>query len=146
EAIEGYRDFIRVHPAHPEVAYAQFRMADAYFRQIPDDWFLAPPAYERDQGPSRNALEQLKKFVHDHPEDERVPRAQKMIRKTLSLLARHELYVARFYLRRGAINAAVMRLRTLLSTYHGSEIDAEALLLLGRTYLEIPNRRLARDA
>jgi outer membrane protein assembly factor BamD len=145
EAIAAYRRFVRNRPSHAEVPYARFKIASAYFEQIPDEWLLSPPAYERDQGPTREALRQLRRFILDFPEDERVEQANEMVRQALELLARHELYVADFYLGRGHPQAAVMRLETLVNSYEGSGIEAEAMLLLGRVHLNMEDEEKARE-
>ena len=54
----------------------------------------------------------------------------------MSLLAAHELYVARFYLSREAYRGVISRLRGLLAAYPGSGVEPKALLLLGQVYLE----------
>jgi outer membrane protein assembly factor BamD len=146
EAIQAYRQFVRYRPSHGEVPYARFKIAEAYYEQIPDDWFLAPPAYERDQGSTREALQQLRRFMVDHPDDERNEAARRMARRALRLLAQHELYVAQFYLDDDHPLAAIGRLRTLLRAYPGSGVEPEALLLLGRTYLHLRDRSEARRA
>ena len=58
-----------------------------------------------------------------------------MEQKTLALLARHELYVADFYLKHEQPVAAVNRLREMLRSYEGSGLEPQALLLMGRTQL-----------
>ncbi len=146
EAIQAYRQFVRNRPSHSEVPYARYKVAEAHFRQIPDEWLLSPPAHERDQGPTKEALRQLRRFILDFPEDSRIDGAQDMARRALELLARHELYVAEFYLDRDEPRAAIGRLRTLLAAYEGSGVEPEALLLLGRTYLELRDRDQARQA
>ncbi|HHH27680.1 MAG TPA: tetratricopeptide repeat protein [Polyangiaceae bacterium] len=142
-AIQGYRSFVRHRPAHAEVPYARFKIAEAYFRQIPGDFFLSPPPQERDQTATRSALRQLRRFLLDHPDDDHAEEAREMVESTLALLARHELYVANFYLGNDHPQAAVGRLRHLLDVYEGSGIEPEALLLLGRVFLHM---RAVRDA
>lgn len=146
EAIAAYRQFVRFRPSHPEIAYARFRIAEAHFEQIPDEWLLSPPTHERDQGPTLEALRQLRRFVLDFPEDDRVAEAQPMIVKCLRFLAQHELYAARFYLRRDAYGAVILRLRTLLGSYDGSGLEAEALLLLGDVHRRTGEVAEARQA
>src|SRR5690242_16906429 len=48
EAIDSYRLFIKFHPTHREVAsgYAQFKIGEAYYKQLPEDFWLFPPSYE----------------------------------------------------------------------------------------------------
>lgn len=143
QAVRAYRAFIRHRPAHEDVPYARFKIAEAYYRQIPGDFFLSPPAHQRDQTPTRNALRQLRRFLLDHPDDEHAERAREMVRGSLAMLAQHELYVAEFYLNRDHPLAAVGRLRRLLDVYEGSGVEPRALLLLGRVFLHM---REVRDA
>lgn len=145
EAIQAYRQFVRARPSHNQVPYARFKVADSYVQQIPTDWLLSPPAYERDQGPSKDALEQLRRFLVDFPDDEHVAEARRMERDALKLLAQHELYVARFYLERDHPESAVLRINAMLTAYTGSGLEPEALLLLGQTYLQMRDRSHARQ-
>ena len=145
EAISAYRRFVRNRPSHREVPYARFKVAESYFEQIPEDFILSPPSYELDQGPTHEALRQLRRFVLDFPDDPRVENANELTRNALTMLAQHELYVADYYLDDGHPEAAVRRLNTLLEAYAGSGIEAEAMLLLGRVYLDMGDRAKARS-
>src|SRR5512138_976342 len=51
EAIDSYRLFIKFHPTHEMVAngYASFRIGEGYYKQLPWDFWLFPPSYEKDQ-------------------------------------------------------------------------------------------------
>lgn len=135
EAIEIYQRFARVRASHEDVPYARFKAAESQFEQIPEAWFLSPPAYERDMRAARDALKDLRRFLLDFPEDERAPQAAKMEQKTLSLLAQHEMYVASFYLKREHPEAAIKRLEAMLVAYEGSGYEPEAMLLMARTQL-----------
>jgi outer membrane protein assembly factor BamD len=146
EAIRQYRSFIRARPTHPDLDYAQYRVAVAYFRQIPQDFFLSPPREERDQSPTRSALRIIERFVREHEESEHVEDARRMQRDVLALLARHELYVAEFYLYRDRPLATVSRIEGMLEQYRGSGLEPLALVLLGRTRLHMGERDQARVA
>lgn len=146
EAIQTYRQFVRIRPSHKEIPYARFRIAEAYYNQIPSGWFMTPPSSERDQSAARDALIQLRRFVVDYPDDQRVPDANKLMDKCMSLLASHELYVARFYLKREAYRGVISRLKGLLTAYPGAEVAPEALLLLGQVYLRTDEVEAARQA
>lgn len=146
EAIEGYNQFVRYRPSHAEVPYARFMAALANFKQIPSEWLLSPPAYERDQRYAQESLRLLRRFILDFPDDQLIPRAQRMTQKVVELLASHELYVATFYFDRGHPRAAAGRLNTLLRSYPGSRHDPEALFLLGRSYLRMEDQKGARRA
>ncbi len=145
EAIQTYRQFVRIRPSHKEIPYARFRIAESYYNQIPGGWFMTPPSSERDQSAARDALIQLRRFVVDYPDDQRVPDANKLMDKCMSLLAAHELYVARFYLNRQAYRGVISRLKGLLTSYPGADVAPQALLLLGQVYLRTKEVEAARQ-
>ena len=67
-----------------------------------------------------------------------------MLEVVTGLLARHELYVARFYLDRDNFDAAVARCEYALTNYSGLGLEPEALVLLGETYLKMKETEKAR--
>jgi outer membrane protein assembly factor BamD len=145
EAIEIYQRFARVRASHEDVPYARFKAAQSQFEQIPNEWFLSPPAHERDLRAARDALKDLRRFLLDFPDDKNAVEAQGMEKKTLALLAKHELYVADFYLIREQPKAAIGRLQDLLRSYEGSGYEPQALLLMGRTQLFMKDKAAAHD-
>ncbi|MET0387478.1 MAG: outer membrane protein assembly factor BamD [Polyangiales bacterium] len=146
EAIQAYEQFVRYRPSHVEVPYARFMVALCHYDQIPSDWFITPPTYEREQRSTHDALRLLRRFIVDFPHDPLVGRAQKMAQEAIRLLAAHEMYVARFYLDGDHPIAAIGRLRTLLTTYPTSGLEPEALLLLGEIYLDLRDPEQAKRA
>jgi len=146
EAIEIYQRFARVRASHEDVPYARFKAAESQYEQIPEEWFLSPPAFERDMRAARDALKDLRRFLLDFPYDDRAEKAGKMEQKTLKLLAQHEIYVAEFYLNRDHPTAAIKRLQTMLDQYEGSGYEPQALLLMGRTQLLLKDRPRAHAA
>jgi outer membrane protein assembly factor BamD len=143
EAIEIYQRFAKVHASHESVPYARFMAAKSQVAQIPSDWFLSPPAHERDLRAARDALKDLRRFLLDFPEDPNAAEGAKMERTVLKLLAKHELYVAEFYLKREQPAAAVVRLQNMLGTFEGSGLEPQAMLLMGRTQLMLKDRTSA---
>ncbi|MCA9530663.1 MAG: outer membrane protein assembly factor BamD [Myxococcales bacterium] len=145
EAIQAYREFVRFRPSHSQVPYARFRIAESYYQQIPSDFFLAPPAYERDQQPTRDALQHLQRFIADYPDDPRVPEANEMVMKAMRMLARHELYVAHFYARRDDHEAVIRRAKTVINAYAGTGLEPEAMALLAHAYDKTGQHAEARE-
>jgi outer membrane protein assembly factor BamD len=62
----------------------------------------------------------------------------------VGLLARHELYVARFYLARGKFEAAIARCEHALDAFDNSGLEPEAMVLLAETYMQQKEREKAR--
>ncbi len=117
EAIDAYRSFLQGRPRHQEVPYARWRVGLAYFEQVPSDFFLFPPAHEKDQGPTKDALRALQTYLNYHPKHEKAEAAQKKVRLCRAELAAHELYVASFYLMMKRPRSAQGRLEMLVEVY-----------------------------
>jgi outer membrane protein assembly factor BamD len=147
EAVDSYKQFIRLHPTHDRVVdgYAAFKVGECYYHDMPDDVWLLPPSYEKDQSAVSDALRELDEFAKKYPDSQYVKDAQPLRREVLKRLVDHEVYVARFYLNRDRPKAAAMRLEAAIRRYPGSGREAELLLALGQTYLHMGQPTRARD-
>lgn len=148
EAIDSYKNFIRLHPTHEKVedGYVAYRIGQCYVREMPDDFFLLPPANEKDQTAVHDALRELNDFVDKYPDSTYMAEAQKDRREVLRRLIEHEVYVARFYLTRDHPKAAILRLEGALRRYPDSGREAELLLALGETHLQMGHAKQAKDS
>ncbi len=146
EALSGYRSWVRYHPTQPEAVYAHFMIARCYYAQIPDDWFLVPATWERDQSTVHDAVTALQRFVTDHPHAEQITEARRLLHNARESLARHEVYVARFYVSRQRYPAAISRLLGVLENFDDSTAGPSALMQLGEIYLRTNRRDEARGA
>lgn len=144
QAIDGYKLFIKFHPTHDKVVdgYAAYRIGAAYLEMLPSDWFILPPSHEKDQSSTADAHRELSNFLKKYPRSPYVPKARKALTRVNERLARHELYVARFYWKKDKPMGTVLRLRRLLERHAGTKYDADALWLLGRAYekVKMPGR------
>jgi len=148
EAIDDLKAFIHAHPSHERVqdGYAAYRIGEAYYHQIPSDWFIMPPSYEKDQGPVLDALRELAAFRDQYADSPYKEKAGKLYDECVRRLADHELYVANFYLKRGHPMAAIGRLQGVVDKYPGAKREPETLLLLGKTLLKLDKPVEARKA
>ncbi|HEX3772199.1 MAG TPA: outer membrane protein assembly factor BamD [Polyangiaceae bacterium] len=158
DAIREYKDFIHAHRSDTEdVAYARSRIADSTFKEIPDSALIGA-VEERDQASVVDAYKELTSYLADFPDAKETPHVRDLLVQVIARLVRHELYVARFYLGRNNYEAAVARIQYALHNYGpggaqvragiaaDSDLDAEALLLLGQTYLQMHKWPEARSA
>ncbi|MDX2021061.1 MAG: outer membrane protein assembly factor BamD [Deltaproteobacteria bacterium] len=145
-AIDSYKAFIRLHPTHDKVedGYAAYRIAECYVKDMPEDWLILPPASEKDQSAVKDALRELSDFLDKYPESQYVKPAEKQRREVVRRLVEHEVYVARFYLDQGHPRAAILRLQGAIERFPDSEREAELLLTLGETHLEMGNAQSAK--
>jgi outer membrane protein assembly factor BamD len=147
EAIDSYKTFARLHPTHDKVedGYVAFKIGESYFKDMPDDIFLLPPSYEKDQSAVMDALRELGDFGRKFPDSKYLKPAGELRQKVLQRLVDHEVYVARFYLRGDHPNAAALRLEGALRRYPGSGREPELLYALGETYLKMNDPLRAKE-
>jgi outer membrane protein assembly factor BamD len=147
EAIDGYKTFIASHPRHVKTTdgYCAYKIGESYFKQIPSDFFILPPSYEKDQGPVLDARRELTDFLDRYGKSQYAEAGKKLLADVIQRLADHELYVARYYLDKGKARAATWRLEYVVREYPTARRDAEVLLLLGQVYLRQNEPKDARD-
>jgi outer membrane protein assembly factor BamD len=135
EAAEGYDAFVKLHPTHEDADLAEFRAAQAYYKEAPADFLLFPHAFEKDQRQLKTAVDKLKFFLASRPDSKHRKQAEAMLGEAQGRLAAHEWYVAEFYAKRDHWAGAAGRLETLLKEYPGSRYESRALLQLAKAYL-----------
>lgn len=145
EAAASYRRFVRLHPTHENADHAAFRRGLSFHKMIPTDWFLVPPSHERDMSATRDALRELRSFRRHFEESDYSSDATDLVRDCLTRLAQHEMYVARFYLRRGKHKAAIGRTEVVEREYADSDLVAEAIFVRGETYMDMDEQNSARE-
>ena len=140
DAISEYREFAQNHKNDTDVEYARYRLTKALFSDI-DDTLLLPPAEERDQATTAEAHKELRSFLREFPRSRYRADVAYMLDVVTGRLARHELYVARYYLKSDNFDAAVARIDFALKAYPSSNLTPEALVLKGETLMKM--KRLA---
>jgi outer membrane protein assembly factor BamD len=147
EAIDTYKTFARLHPTHEKVedGYVAYKICQCYVQDMPSDWFLVPPSYEKDQTAVRDAFRELSDFIDKYPDSKYLTDLVKLRKEVMARLIEHEVYVARFYLDGGHPRAAIGRIESALRRYPESGREAELLLVLGQTHLEMGNNLRARQ-
>lgn len=135
EAITSYREFLREFPNDTEVPYARYRVALCQFESRPSS-SLAPPLEERDLVNVRDADRSIEEFLADYPNYKQREHLLYMQSWVRGMLARHELYVARYYLGHDKLDAAIARTEYALVHYKDTGMEPEALVLLGETHMK----------
>jgi outer membrane protein assembly factor BamD len=143
EAVTQYRSFVHDYPNDPEVVYARYRISRCQFLSSGDSPIM-PPLEERDLSSVRDAYESITAFLSDYPNYKKRRELEYMREVVAGMLVRHELYVARYYLNRGNFEAAVARCEYALGNHTDTGLEAEALVLLGETYMKMKEQAKAR--
>lgn len=140
--------FIRLHPQHPNVDYAYYLRGMASFDE--DQNFLArflpiDPA-ARDVGAARESFNDFARLVRRFPDSQYAPDAQARMVYMRNLLARSELNVARYYIKREAYVAAANRGRYVFEKFQGTPSVPDALAIMVEAYSNMDMEDLADEA
>ncbi|MBN2872672.1 MAG: outer membrane protein assembly factor BamD [Halothiobacillaceae bacterium] len=135
-AIAAADRYIQLHPRGDHVAYALYlkglanmSRGDSLINKI------APPDLsKRDQSVLEDAYRAFSRLVEQYPESQYVNDASRRLIDVRNALARHELQVAQYYMRRQAWLAAANRAQVALERYNGSTSTIPALELLIEAY------------
>ncbi len=134
--LEGARSsadrFIRLHPGHDSVDYAYYLKGLSAYRESNNllDSLLSQDPARRDMAPLREAYADFGLFLSRFPDSQYAPDAQQRMVHLRNVLARSELAIADFYMRRGGYIAASNRARFVLENYPDSEARDDALATL----------------
>jgi outer membrane protein assembly factor BamD len=138
EAINDARRYVALFPASEDAAYAQYMIAESYFRQIPD--------VTREQGFASRSIEAFEEVVRRYPDSEYAEDARRKIIVAKDQLAGKEMQIGRYYLERGEYLGAVNRFRTVVDQYQTTRHVEEALHRLTEAYLALGMVREAQTA
>jgi outer membrane protein assembly factor BamD len=147
EAIDSYKSFARLHPTHEKVedGYVAFKIGESYVKDMPEDIWILPPSYEKDQSAVVDAQRELDDFLKKFPSSSYTDKARELRKEVLKRLVDHEVYVARFYLKRNHPKAAAMRLEGAIRRYPGSGREPELLFSLGETFMGMNDPQRAKE-
>lgn len=137
EAIDTFQNFVRMHPTHEKVPYAMFKVGMAYYQQIPGNFFMLPPAEEKDQAAVRDAERALKQYVERFPNHEDWKEGSATLKEVRERLLAHERYVADFYKNQEKDRAYVGRLEVIRTEYADVGLDDELLLEIAEVYARL---------
>lgn len=140
--------FLKLHPNHPAAAYAYYLKGLANFNRSIGwiDRFLPTDTSQRDPGAATDSFNDFAEVVRRFPESEYAEDASKRMIYLRNNLARHEVHVARYYIRRGAHLAAVNRAEYVIDNYQRTPAVKDALEVMVEAYNELGMTRLAEDA
>ncbi len=138
EAIASAERYVSLHPGTKEAPLAHHIIASSYFDEIKGP--------NRDQTPTRKALEQLKILKSRYPDSEYAVNADNRIRVAEDNLAASEMEVGRYYLKRKNYVASINRFKTVVSEYQTTAHVEEALARLTECYMALGISKEAQNA
>lgn len=148
QALAAADRFIKLHPNHPNVDYAYYLKGLVNFNE--DMGLLGglsgQDLSERDPKAARESFEAFKELVTRFPDSRYTPDSMARMRYLVNAMARNEVRVAEYYLRRQAYVAAANRAQFVLANYQQSPMVEEALVVLVKAYEAMGLKELRDDS
>lgn len=147
-AIAAADRFIKLYPQNPFVDYAYyFKGIVNYNRSVGFiDRFIPTDASQRDPGAALDAFQDFSELVRLFPESRYAEDARQRMLYLRNNLAKNELHVARYYMKRGAYVAAANRAQFVVQRYQRTSAVEGALEVLIDAYRRLEENQLATDA
>lgn len=147
-AISTADRFIKQFPNNAHVDYAYYIKGLATFNGELSvlSAVAGQDASERDPQASQESFDAFKDLVTRFPDSKYTPDARLRMHYLVNSLARYELHVASYYLRRGAYIAAVNRAQGILKSYPNTPSTRDALQIMAEAYDAMGMTELRDDA
>jgi outer membrane protein assembly factor BamD len=131
--------FVRLNPNHADVDYAIY-MRGITNMELDNNLFqtlMNVDRSDRDPSKSREAFEDFRRLIEKYPDSKYATDAKQRMLAIKNRLAKYEIAVARFYMRREAYVAAANRGRYVLENYPDTPQIQPALEIMVASYDEL---------
>lgn len=146
--IAALERFLKLYPTHPHTDYAFYLRGLANFNRgkgLTQRYLPTDPS-QRDQGAALESFQDFSDLIKQFPESRYIADAQQRMVYLRNILARHEVNVANYYMRREAYVAAANRARYVIEFYQQTPAMPDALVVLAQSYTVLEMDDLAEDA
>ena len=147
-AVAAADRFLKLNPRHSNVDYAYYVKGLARFDQgrgFLDRISPLDPS-QRDPGKALESFEDFSALVNRFPKSRYAKDARNRMLYLRNNLAKHELHVANYYMRRGAYVAAANRAKYVIENYDRAPSVPRALVVMAKAYKVLGLTDLSDDA
>jgi len=147
-AIAAADRFIKLYPNHEALDYAYYLKGLINFAEDQGLFSVLsdPDMAERDPRSTREAYAAFREVVTRFPDSKYAEDSAARMRYLVNALARHEVHVARYYMKRGAYLAAANRAQAAVKDYPQAPAVEEALFIMIKAYDALGIADLRDDA
>jgi outer membrane protein assembly factor BamD len=135
-ALAAVERFVKMYPNHDNVDYAIYLKGLINFNDnLGIMGFIDNPNMaERDPKGAREAFATFKELVERFPNSKYAEDSAARMRFLVNALSQHEVFVARYYMRRGAYIAAANRAQFAVQNYPRTPATEEAVFIMVKAY------------
>ena len=124
-----YAEYVQLYPVSRQTPQAYYYLGMSDYNRILDP--------DQEQSVTRDALKSFQELVRRFPRSEFTAQAKERIQTLRDRLARHHLYIARFYLTKGKRVSAIPRFQEIIKEFADQpDLRAEAMFFLGESYMQ----------
>jgi len=147
-AIAAADRFIKLYPDHPSLDYAYYLKGLTNFNRGRTflDRFVAKDPSERDTESALEAFRNFEQVVNRFSNSRYASDAEQRMLFLRDTLAKHEIHVANYYMRRGAYLAGVSRAKYVVENYPTTSAVGDALVLMAKGYKVLGLKALSENA
>ncbi|QCG49416.1 outer membrane protein assembly factor BamD [Aeromonas schubertii] len=148
QAIANIDRFIRLNPAHKNIDYVYYMRgltnmaADYNFFQD----LMGIERDDKDPAYARQAFRDFKLLIQNYPDSQYAADARARMIGLKNRLAKYDLSVAEYYVRRGALVAAANRAKQLVEEFPDTPQTEQALEIMVKSYDHLKLPEMARHA
>ncbi|AGA90935.1 outer membrane assembly lipoprotein YfiO [Thioflavicoccus mobilis 8321] len=148
EAIAAADRFIKLYPQNPYVDYAYYLKGIVNYNRSVGflDRYIPTDPSQRDPGSALDSFNDFAVLVQRFPDSKYTPDARQRMVYLRSNLAKYEIHVARYYMKRGAYIAAANRASYVVEHFQRTSAVEDALELLIDAYEALGEKELASTA
>ncbi len=123
-ALDSYKEYIMLYPVDPKAPYCLYRMGMCHFKQM--------YTYDRDQSETEKAIQVFRDFLERYPNSPYAAEVGLRLTQARKRLARHYIYIGKFYLKDKKYEAACRRFRSVKKNFSGLGLDKELSRLMSK--------------
>ena len=127
KAVTKLSSYIELNPKGELTEYAHYLLAMCYYSQVSKE--------DRDPGASIKSLNYFKLIITKYPKSKYAKDAKLKIHFLKNTLAKNELNIGKFYLRKGAPASSIKRFKSILQNYQNTSVIPETLYRLSEAFL-----------
>jgi outer membrane protein assembly factor BamD len=150
QALSAIERFMKLHPNHPNYDYALYLKGLVNFKEDlgPLARVVSQDLADRDPKAAKESFEVFKELVNRFPESRYASDARARMAYLVEALARHEVHVATYYLKRGAYLAAANRAQDVLTRFPNASAEdrRQSLEIMVAAYDKMGMKDLSDDA
>jgi outer membrane protein assembly factor BamD len=147
-AITAADRFIKLNPQSPYVDYAYYMKGIANYNRNQSIFSRILPSdpSERDAGAAHDAFNDFDKLVRRYPNSKYSADARQRMLYLRNNIAKYQIHIAEYYMRRGAYLAAANRANRVVTQFQRTDAMKRALEIMVDAYTRLGMTALADDA